>query len=276
MPDTTAQLAAFRALHESGCFVMPNPWDIGSAVYLRSLGFKALATSSAGMGFAHGLPDSCTALPRDLVLAHIAQIVTAARDLPVNADFQAGYAATADGVAESVRLCIKTGVAGLSIEDATGDPDRPLYDLPEALDRLRAARAAIDESKTGVLLTARAECFLVSHPDPLRESLRRLEAYAAAGADVLFAPGVTTRDDIAAVVKAAGPKPVNILMSSNAGLTVANLAAMGVRRISVGSALARGAWSGLRRAVTPLLESGSFTGFEGLMTFGELNSLFTL
>jgi 2-methylisocitrate lyase-like PEP mutase family enzyme len=233
-----------------------------------------LATTSAGFGFSRGLPDHPTALGRDAVLAHVAEIVAAAGDLPVNADYQAGYADTPDGVTESVRLCVQTGVAGLSIEDATGDPGRPLYELPEALDRLRAARAAIESSGADVLLTARAECFLVGHRDPLPESIRRLQAYAEAGADVLFAPGPVDPDDIRAIVAAARPKPVNVLMSSHTGLRVSDLVAVGVRRISVGSALARTAWTGFIRAARQIAEQGSFAGLEGATSFAELNTLF--
>jgi 2-methylisocitrate lyase-like PEP mutase family enzyme len=265
--------AAYRALHESGCFVMPNPWDAGTAKYLQGLGFKALATTSAGLGFSLGLPDVVTALPRDAVLSHIAEIV-AATDLPVNADFQSGYAATAEGVAESVRLCVQTGVAGLSIEDATGEADRPLYELREALDRLVAARAEIDASGTGVVLTARAECFLVGHSDPLNECVRRLRAYAAAGADVLFAPGIRTVDQIRVIVEAAEGKPVNVLIGWPGGPTVAELAELGVRRVSVGSALSRAAWGGFIRAAKTLASEGSFEGFEGAATFAELNEFF--
>lgn len=274
MADFSKQRAAFRKLHASGCFVMPNPWDAGSARYLRTLGFKALATTSAGFGFSRGLPDHPGALGRAAVLAHVADIVVAAGDLPVNADYQAGYADTPDGVAESIRLCVKTGAAGLSIEDATGDPGRPLYELPEALDRLRAARSAIDSSGADVLLTARAECFLVGHRDPLPESIRRLQAYAEAGADVLFAPGPADREDIRAIVAAVTPKPVNVLMSSHTGMRVADLAELGVRRISVGSALARAAWTGFIRAACEIADQGSFAGFERATTFAELNTLF--
>src|SRR5262245_45333821 len=211
-----ARRRAFRALHERGCFVIPNPWDIGSARYLQHLGFKALATSSSAFAFSRGRPDSSDAVPRDVVLSHFAEIAGAA-DVPVNADFQGGYADEPEGVAESVRRCVETGVAGLSIEDATGKADRPLYDLPLAVARIRAARAAIDASGGGVLLTARAECYLVGHADPLKESLRRLEAYAEAGADVLYAPGLATRDEMLAVVRHVAPKPVNVLMSSSSG-----------------------------------------------------------
>jgi 2-methylisocitrate lyase-like PEP mutase family enzyme len=259
----------FQKLHQSGCFVIPNPWDIGSARYLARLGFRALATTSSGFAFSRGLPDSAAAVPRQLALAHFAEIA-AATSLPVNADFQNGYAADSEGVAESVRLCVATGVAGLSIEDATGDPAAPLYDLPVAVERLAAARAAC----TGPLLTARAECYLTGHPDPLREAIRRLEAYAAAGADVLYAPGVRLPDEIAAIVRAVSPKPVNILMSANTGLRVTDLAALGVRRISVGSSLARTAWTAFMRAAQQIAEEGSFAGFEGIVPFADLNSLF--
>jgi 2-methylisocitrate lyase-like PEP mutase family enzyme len=274
MFDASHHRFAFRALHERGCFVMPNPWDIGTARYLRSLGFPALATSSAGFAFSRGYPDSVLAMSRDMVLEHIAEIV-AAVDVPVNADFQSGYGATPEAVADSVRRCVETGVAGLSIEDATGDPKTPLYELPEAVDRLHAARAAIDSSGTGVLLTGRAECFLVRHPDPLRESIRRLKAYAEAGADVLFAPGVRAAEDIRAIVDAVSPKPVNVLVGSNTGLRVSDLAELGVRRISVGSAFARAAWTGLIRAASKLATEGCFEGLADLTSFEQLNSLFS-
>jgi 2-methylisocitrate lyase-like PEP mutase family enzyme len=238
-PHLTERRAAFRKLHESGCFVMPNPWDPGSARYLRHLGFPALATTSAGFAFSRGLPDTDWAVPRDSMLAHIADIA-AAVDLPVNADFESGYAHDPEALAENVRLCVETGVAGLSIEDSTGDRAHPLYDLPLAIERIQAARAAIDESGAEVLLTARAECYLVGHPDPFEESVRRLQAYAEAGADVLYAPGPQRPEEIGRMVAALRPKPVNILVSRNIGLQVADLAELGVRRISVGSALARG------------------------------------
>ncbi|AIE86115.1 isocitrate lyase/PEP mutase family protein [Fimbriimonas ginsengisoli] len=273
MADYTARRAAFRKLHESGCFVVPNPWDIGSARYLETLGFKGLATTSAGFGFSRGLPDSVKALTREMVLAHVAEIVRAT-ELPVNADFQAGYAATPEGVAESVRLCVETGVAGLSIEDATGESSRPLYDISEAVDRLAAARAAIDASGADVLLTARAECFLVGHPDPLNESIKRLRAYSDAGADVLFASGPRQRDQIRAIVDVAGPKPVNAIVTADYGFSVADMEEMGVRRISVGSALARTAWYGFIRAAKSIAEEGSFAGLEQASTFAELNALF--
>ena len=265
--------AAFRKLHESGCFVIPNPWDIGSARYLRHLGFPALATTSAGFAFSRGLPDSDWAVSRDAALGYIAEIVAAA-DLPVNADFESGFAHAPEGVAHNVRLCVNTGVAGLSIEDATGDPRNPLYDLPLAVERIRAARSAIDASAPGVLLTARAECYLVDHPEPLSEAIRRLQAYSDARADVLYAPGPRSREDIRTIVAALSPKPVNVLMSSNTGLRLSELAEMGARRVSIGSALARAAWTGFIRAAKTIAEEGSFAGFDGLMPFAELNGFF--
>jgi 2-methylisocitrate lyase-like PEP mutase family enzyme len=267
----TARRAAFRKLHESGCFVIPNPWDVGTARYLRHLGFQALATTSAGFAFSHGLPDS--AVPRDAVLSHIAEIVKST-DLPVNADFESGYAREPEGVADSVRLCVETGVAGISIEDATGDPSQPLCDLPVAVERMKAARAAIDESGADVVLVGRAECFLTGHAEPLKEAIRRLQAYAEAGADLLYAPGVRERAEIQSIVSAVKPKPVNVLMSANTGLKVSDLAQMGVRRISVGSALARAAWGGFILAAKEIAESGSFAGFEGAAPFAELNGFF--
>src|SRR5437870_5226693 len=230
--------ATFRAMHESGCFVLPNPWDIGTAIYLEHLGFEALATTSAGFAFSRGKRDG--GVPRDEMLAHIREIVEATT-LPVNADFLAGYADEPEGVAANVRLCIETGVAGLSIEDNTGDPVKPLYEFSRAVDRIKAGRDAIDGSGSGVLLTARAECYLVGHSDPFRESIRRLQAYAEAGADVLYAPGVHRPEEIKNIVAELTPRPVNILISRNIGLTVADLAELGVRRISVGSSLARAA-----------------------------------
>lgn len=269
--DLTARRAAFRKLHESGCFVLPNPWDIGSARYLRHLGFRALATTSAGFAFSRGLPDAGV-VGRDMALGHITEIV-AATELPVNADFQAGYALEPEGVAENVRLCVETGVAGLSIEDAIGDGST-LYDLALAGERIQAARAAIDASGAGVLLTGRAECYLVGHPEPLKESIRRLQAYAEAGADVLYAPGAREPEHIKAIVAAVAPKPVNLLMSSNTGLRVLDLADLGVRRVSVGSALALAAWGGFKRAAQALAEDGSFKGFDGSLPFAELDGLF--
>jgi 2-methylisocitrate lyase-like PEP mutase family enzyme len=266
-------ISAFRQLHDSGCFVIPNPWDIGTARYLGHLGFPALATTSSGFSFSRGLPDTDWAVPRDMALTHIAEIV-AATDLPVNADFESGYAHDPEPLSENVRLCVATGVAGLSIEDATGDRDSPLYDLPFAVERIRVARAAIDETGTGVLLTARAECHLVGHPEPLRESIKRLVAYAEAGADVLYAPGPRSREDIRAIVSAVAPKPVNVLVSSAIGLTVSELTELGVRRISVGSALARAAWGAFVRAAESIAKDGSFDGFADAEPFADLNDFF--
>lgn len=272
-PDLDRTRTSFRKLHESGCFVIPNPWDVGSARYLEQLGFLALATTSAGFAFSQGLPDGAEAVTRDSILNHIAEIARSTA-LPVNADFQNGYAADPESVARNVELCLATGVAGLSIEDATGDVNSPLYELPLAVERIKAARNAIDKSGTGVLLTARAECFLTGHTEPLKESLRRLEAYAAAGADVLYAPGAQKREEIQAIVAAASPKPINVLMSTNNGLTVPDLAKLGVRRISTGSSLARTAWSGFVRAARLIAEDGSFAGFDGMIPFAELNGFF--
>ena len=273
MADVTARRAAFRTLHQGGCFLIPNPWDVGSARYLQGLGFKALATTSSGFAFSRGRPDSAAAVPLEMALAHFEEIV-AASDLPVNADFQAGYADEPEGVGANVRRCLETGVAGLSIEDSTGDAQRPLYDLGLAVERIKAARAAIDASHTGVLLTARAECHLVGTAEPLRESIRRLEAYAQAGADVLYAPGPRERGDIKAIVDAVAPKPVNVLMGSYTGLELSDLAELGVRRVSVGSGLARAAWTGFIRAARAMAENGRFDGLQGAVSFAELNDFF--
>jgi 2-methylisocitrate lyase-like PEP mutase family enzyme len=270
-----AQRKAFRMLHERGCFVIPNPWDVGSARYLQRQGFPALATTSAGFAFSQGLPDSGddAVVSRDRNLGYIASI-TAAVDLPVSADFMSGYGREPEDVAESVTRCIATGVAGLSIEDATGDPASPLYDLPIAVERVRAARLAIDESGEDVLLTARAECYHVGHTDPFRESVRRLEAYGAAGAHVLFAPGPENPAEIRALVEAVAPKPVNLLVVRDIGLRVEEIAALGVRRISVGGALALAAWTGFIRAADALRSAGSFAGLAGLVPYVEINDLF--
>jgi 2-methylisocitrate lyase-like PEP mutase family enzyme len=266
--------AAFRALHESGCFVLPNPWDVGSAIFLERLGFRALATTSAGMAFARGLPDRVWAIPRDAMLAHVRELA-AATPLPVNADFQSGYADEPERVAENVALCVATGVAGLSIEDGTGDPAAPLYERALAIERIRAARAAIDASGSGVLLTARCEAFGIGGPDAKRVVLDRLVAFAEAGADCLFAPSVRDPDTIAAIVKAVAPKPVNVLVGApGPGLTLAGLAALGVRRISVGSALARTAWAAFMRAARRIADAGEFDGLAGAASFAELNELF--
>ena len=267
------QVEAFRKLHEAGCFVMPNPWDFGSARWLRGQGFKALATTSAGYAFTQGRADQD--VPRDMMLAHIAEIVKAVPDLPVNADFENGYADAPDGVAANVKLCVATGVAGLSIEDATGRQDEPLYPFELAVERIEAARKAIDKTGSGVVLTARAECFLTGHAEPLKESVRRIEAYAAAGADVLYAPGPKTPADIAAIVKAAGGKPVNTLIYGDFGLSVSDIAATGTRRISIGGALARAAWAAFIEATRLIAEEGSFKGFAGNGASAPLNPFFT-
>jgi 2-methylisocitrate lyase-like PEP mutase family enzyme len=272
MPAVAEKCREFRKLHETGCFVIPNPWDAGTARYLQHLGFNALATTSGGAAFALGCPDASWAVERDIMLAHISSIV-AASDLPVNADYVSGYADAPDEVANNVRLCVETGVAGLSIEDGTGDDANPLYALDHAAARIRAARGAIDASGTDVVLTARAECFLVGRPD-LNDVIRRLTAYAQAGADCLYAPGLRTREQISAVVRTAEPKPVNVLISGPLGLSVADLAALGVRRISVGSALARTAWGGFTRAARMIAQDGRFDALADAIPFAEINGFF--
>jgi 2-methylisocitrate lyase-like PEP mutase family enzyme len=265
-------VASFRALHESGCFVLPNPWDAGTAVYLQHLGFKALATTSGGFAFTQARADK--QVPRDDALAHIRQLV-ASVTLPVSADFENGFARDPGDVAANVALCVATGVAGLSIEDATGDPGTPLYDADLAVERIKAARAAIDATGTNVVLTGRCEAWLVGHPEPRRTALNRLVAYADAGADCLYAPGVRDLVEIDAIVKAVGPKPVNVLISApGPGLSVRRLSELGVRRVSVGSALARAAWGAFIRAARGLAEAGSFDGLAGAAPFAELNGFF--
>ncbi|HXI26310.1 MAG TPA: isocitrate lyase/phosphoenolpyruvate mutase family protein [Pyrinomonadaceae bacterium] len=273
MNKREAVTAKFHELHESGCFVLPNPWDVGSTIYLEHLGFKAVATTSAGFAFTKGLPDDPELIPREMMLEHFREIA-AATSLPVNADFQNGFADDPEAVAESVRLCVATGVAGLSIEDSTGRKDQPLYDFDLAVERIKASRAAIDASGIPLVLTARCEAYLVGDPDPLRTSIERLVAFADAGADCLYAPGVTEPDEIAQIVKVVAPKPINVLaFAKNCHLTVNQLADLGVRRISVGSSLARAAWGGLIRAAEEIQTSGSFKSFADAATF-DLNSLF--
>ena len=262
----------FRALHDGGCFVIPNPWDRGTAVALAACGFSALATTSAGFAFSEGLPDTPTSLTVDRVLRHIADVVEAV-DLPVNADFQAGYAHDPEQLRHNVTRCVATGVAGLSIEDAVGEGDDPVLPLDQAVERIRTARSAIDESGRDVVLTGRAECYLYGHPDPLAEAIERLQAFAEAGADVLFAPGVASRDDIATLVDELRPHPVNVLKSSGAGLSMRELAELGVRRISVGSALSRVAWGAFLAAARGIAD-GDFGSLSGAASFGELNGLF--
>ncbi len=261
----------FRALHESGCFILPNPWDVGSARYLAGLGFNALATTSSGAAWSLGQADG--AVPLEPMLDHIRAIVEAT-DLPVNADFLAGFAREPEGVAVNVRRCIDTGVAGLSIEDSTGDKAAPLFDFAFAVERVAAARAAIDVSGEDVLLVARAECYLTGHPEPLKEAIHRLTTFAEAGADCLYAPGARDIEDISAIVEAVAPKPVNVLAGSAGGLTVGQLAALGVRRISVGGAFARMAWTGLMRAAREIAETGSFAALADAASGAELNQLF--
>jgi 2-methylisocitrate lyase-like PEP mutase family enzyme len=270
----SAVVDRFRKLHASGCFVIPNPWDAGSAIYLEQLGFEALATTSAGFAFSRGLTDATGVVTLDMMLSHFAEIA-AATNVPVNADFQNGGARQPDDVAENVKLCIATGVAGLSIEDSTGDSAQPLYDFALAVDRIKAARAAINDSGTPVVLTGRCEAWLVGEPDPRSTALKRLVAYAEAGADCLYAPGGSDPEDIAAIVAAVAPKPVNVLVSSgNADMTVAQLADLGVRRISVGGALARVAWGAFMRSAKTIKEAGTFTDFKDAAPFDEIQKLF--
>lgn len=270
VPGIEERRAAFRRLHESGCFVLPNAWDAGSARYLAGLGFPAIASTSSGFAWSRGRADG--AMTVDEVLTHLGDLV-GATGLPVNADFEDGYGTTPDQVAANVVLAVATGVAGLSIEDSTGDPDAPLRDHGDAVERIRAAREAIDATGADVLLVGRSEGFIAGRPD-LDETLRRLVAYADAGADCLYAPGISDRDHIRAVVDAVAPKPVNVLVGGPSDLTVADLAALGVRRISVGGALARAAWGGFARAARELADHGRFDGFEGAAPGAELNAFF--
>jgi 2-methylisocitrate lyase-like PEP mutase family enzyme len=285
MISTLDKRRTFRVLHESGCFVIPNPWDVGSARYLQSLGFKALASTSSGFAWSQGRPDN--GVPRDRVLEHLAALA-AATDLPLNADFENGFGADASAVEESVRMAVATGIAGVSIEDSVGPglaspqpaatrsggaAGAPLFDLPVAIERVRAARRAIDATGGDVLLVARAECFLVGLPD-IELTIARLRAYAGAGADCLYAPGIRSAEHIRAVVEAVHPKPVNLLMGAPGGLTLAEIANLGVRRVSVGGALARAAWGGFMQAARTLAERGSFEGLAGAATHAAVNSLF--
>lgn len=262
------QRAAFRALHQTGCFVIPNPWDLGSARMLQHLGFSALASSSAGFAWSIGRADNAVAL--DDVLGHLRALV-AAVDLPINADFEAGFAREPAGVAHNVARAVETGVAGLSIEDRSIEAPTTLYDQDLAVERIRAARAAIDETQTGTILVARTEGMLID-PSALAPAIDRLVAFAAAGADCLFAPGVARRDDIATMVRAVAPRPLNVVVSAP-GLSVAELADLGVRRISIGGGLARAAY-GAALAVAKQLHAGSFAGFAGIAPSGELNAIF--
>jgi methylisocitrate lyase len=268
----TSVTAKFRRMHESGCFVLPNPWDIGTTIYLENLGFEALATTSAGFAFSRGKRDG--AVPRDEMLAHIREIVEAT-SLPVNADFLAGYADEPEGVAINVRLCVDTGVAGLSIEDNTGRSDTPLYEKTLAIDRIRAARSAIDSSGSGIVLTGRCEAWLVNDPNPFHTVLDRLVAYAEAGAHCLYAPGVRKPDEIGQIVKTVAPKPVNVLVSGfNHQLSLLQLADLGVRRISVGSGLALAAWGAFLRAAQDIKTNGTFNLLANNAASADLNQLF--
>jgi methylisocitrate lyase len=267
--NTSARIAEFHRLHQQGCFVMPNPWDIGSARMLVGLGFPAIATTSAGMAWSLGRRDNDISI--GVALAHL-RTVAACVDVPVNADFEDGFASDADGVAANVAKAAATGVAGVSIEDSTGNKAEPLHELRLAVDRIRAARRAIDDSGTGVLLTGRSEGFIAGRPD-LPETIKRLVAYAEAGADCLYAPGVRAPSDIAEIVNAVAPKPVNVLVGGDY-LTVAQLTDLGVRRISVGGALARAAWTGFLIAAKEIAAQGTFTGIGRGISVPEMNSLF--
>jgi 2-methylisocitrate lyase-like PEP mutase family enzyme len=270
MPNTVREKrAAFRALHASGCFMLPNPWDAGSARYLQSLGFKAVATTSSGFAWSTAHADN--AVSRADVLAHL-RLIVEATDLPVNADFESGFGDSPDEVAQSVMLAVETGIAGLSIEDSTGDPAAPLFPIEVAVERLKAARHAIDQSGGDTLLVGRAENFFAGVPD-LDDAIARLKAYAEAGADCLYAPGISTREQIEAVVTAVAPKPVNVLIGSASEFTLQDMAALGVRRVSVGGALARAAWGGFMRAAEALAH-GRFDGLADAAPGARLNELF--
>ncbi len=266
------RVAIFRRLHESGCFVMPNPWDAGSARWLRGRGYKALATTSAGFAFTRGLADQD--VPLEMMLEHIAEMVAALPDIPLNADFEDGYADSPAEMAANVAACVATGVAGLSIEDATGRSADPLYPFGLAVERIGAARAAIDATGSGVLLTARAEGVLVHGPSALPDVLERIGAFADAGADVLYAPGLRTREEFAAVVAAAGGRPVNALVFGDLGHSVPDLAGLGIRRISIGAAMARAAWAGFMTVAEEIAGLGTFTGFAQNAVSAPLNAFF--
>ncbi len=261
--------ATFRKLHESGCFVLPNPWDAGSARLLAGMGFKALASTSSGFAWSTGRPDND--LPVAQVCDHL-KLLNEATDLPLNADFEAGFADEPEAVAANVTRGVATGVAGISIEDSTGDAKQPLYEFRLAVERMRAARSAIDATGTDVILVGRCESFLIGQPD-LTATIERLVAYADAGADCLYAPGIKSKADIVAIVKAVAPKPVNLLMGMP-GASVAAIADMGVRRISVGGAMARSAWGGFLRAARDIAQNGSFDEFRHAVSYAEINGSF--
>ena len=270
MTDVADRRREFRRLHQSGCFVIPNPWDLGSARTLVRLGFRALATTSSGFAWSLGRPDNGISLEE--ALGHLRAIAGAA-GVPVNADFEGGFAVEPAGVAANVAAATATEIAGLSIEDSTGDPSSPLFDFALSVERIRAARRAIDHSGTDVLLTGRSEGFIAGRPD-LAETIRRLIAYAEAGADCLYAPGIRSMGDIEAVVRAVAPKPVNVLVGGDFA-TVAELARVGVRRISVGGALARAAWTGFLEAAREIAEQGTFTSLGRAVSYAELDGSFT-
>jgi 2-methylisocitrate lyase-like PEP mutase family enzyme len=270
MPTVAEKRRTFRALHASGCFVIPNPWDVGSARYLQHLGFKALATTSSGAAWGIGLADGD--VPRDTMLDHVRALASAS-DVPVNADFGNGFADEPDKLAENVRLAVATGVAGLSIEDQIPSTER-LYDVGLAVERIAVARAAVDNAGGDTLLVARSECYLTGHAQPLKEAILRLQKFAEAGADCLFAPGIRTRDDIRALVDAVAPKPVNVLVGWPSEFTVDDLAALGVRRISVGGALARSAWGGFIKAAKSIAGTGSFAAFADAAPGSDLDGFF--
>jgi 2-methylisocitrate lyase-like PEP mutase family enzyme len=270
MPVTTAEKrATFRKMHESGCFAIPNPHDVGSALVLQHLGFKALASTSAGFAWTIGKADNRVTL--DEVCTHLTALC-AAVDLPVNADFEGGFAHEAEKVGANVARAVKTGVAGLSIEDSTGEAAKPLYERSHAIERIKAARKAIDADNSGVLLTGRCEAFLVGQSD-LDLVIDRLKAYSDAGADCLYAPGIKTREEIAAVVKAVHPKPVNLLIGAS-GLSIAEAGDLGVRRISVGGSLARTGWAGFMKAAREIADKGTFTELASGYSGAELNKMF--
>jgi len=271
MTHTTDRCRVFRQLHQSGCFVIPNPWDIGSARLLVQLGFPALATTSSGFAWSQGRPDNH--VPLEQVLAHLRSIAQGV-EVPVNGDFEGGFANEPAAVGANVAAATATGIAGLSIEDSTGDNSNPLFDFTLAVERIQAARRAIDDSGTGILLTGRSEGFIVGRPD-LAETIRRLTAYAEAGADCLYAPGIRTKADIAAVLTSVAPKPLNVLVGSDF-TTVAELADLGVRRISVGGALARAAWTGFLQAAKEIADRGTFARLAGAVPFAEINQAFTV
>ncbi|MBY0532963.1 MAG: isocitrate lyase/phosphoenolpyruvate mutase family protein [Xanthobacteraceae bacterium] len=270
MPTISEKRATFRELHKSGCFVIPNPWDVSSARWLQGMGFKALASTSAGFAWSKCLPDN--AVTREMVLDHLRELV-ANTDVPINADFEGGFAHDPAGVAESVALAVDTGVAGLSIEDSKRDKENPVYMLEEGAARIKAARAAIDKKGGDTLLVGRSENFLVGRPD-LDDTIARLKAYSAAGADCLYAPGISKPEQIKAIVRAVAPKPVNLLIGTPMGLTMKDAEALGVRRVSIGGSLARAAWGGFIRAAKMIAEEGRFDAFAEAASGMEINKFF--